>query len=218
MRACARFPARPRRAWLGPVLLAAAILATALSCRPRAPNLYRSTGRTIVCLGDSITFGVGAEPGQGYPEKLSALLGVPVINAGVSGDTAADGLARLDRDVLAQDPWLVIVELGGNDFLRQVPLTETEASLRKIAGRLLKAHVVPVFVQLSGPLGLGRYAEVTKQVKKDFGVVLVEALSDILFEPKLKSDQIHPNALGYEKLAEAVADEVKPLLAARGKR
>jgi len=208
---------RRRRSRLCSLLLAAALLATAPSCRPKAPNLYLSTGRTLVCLGDSITFGVGAEPGQSYPERLSALLGVPVINAGVSGDTAAGGLARLD-DVLAQDPWLVIVELGGNDFLRQVPLTETEAALRKIADRLLRAKVVPVFVELSGPI-LGRYAEVYRQVKKDFGVVLVEdALGDILVDPQLKSDQIHPNALGYQKLAEAVAEKVKPLLAARGKR
>jgi acyl-CoA thioesterase-1 len=60
-----------------------------------------------------------------------------VVNAGVSGNTAADGLARVP-DVLAQDPWLVIVELGGNDLLRQVPIEETEKSLRTVVERLEK--------------------------------------------------------------------------------
>lgn len=205
------------RSRLSFLALGAALLLSSTGCRPKAPNLD-SPGKTIVCFGDSITAGVGAEPGQGYPERLSALLGVPVINAGVSGDTTADGLARLEQDVLARDPWMVIVELGGNDFLRHVPIAETEGRLRQIADRLLKARVVPVFVELSGPLGIGRYREVFARIEDDYDVVLVEdALSDILFDPKLKSDQIHPNAAGYEKLAEAVAEELEPILAARRK-
>jgi acyl-CoA thioesterase I len=72
------------------------------ACRPDVPNLD-SPGRTIVCLGDSMTAGVGAGPGEAYPELLAARLGTEVINAGVSGETAAQGLARLDQ-VLAQDP------------------------------------------------------------------------------------------------------------------
>src|SRR5262245_39853799 len=79
------------------------------ACRPDVPNLD-SPGRTIVCLGDSITAGVGSGPGEAYPELLAAKLGTQVINEGISGDTTAGGLARVD-DVLAKDPWLVIVEL-----------------------------------------------------------------------------------------------------------
>jgi lysophospholipase L1-like esterase len=104
------------------------------------PNLD-SPGRTIVCLGDSITAGVGAGPGEAYPELLAARLGTEVLNAGEPGDTAAQGLARLD-DVLAEDPWMVVVELGGNDILRQVPPEQTERSLRRILDRLLAARVV----------------------------------------------------------------------------
>lgn len=206
------------RSRLSLLALGAALLLPSLACRPKAPNLD-SPGKTIVCFGDSITAGVGAGAGEGYPERLSALLGVPVINAGVSGDTTADGLARFEQDVLARDPWLVVVELGGNDFLRHVPIEQTEERLRQIADRLLKARVVPVFVELSGPLGLGRYREIFARIEDDYGVVLVEdALSDILFDPKLKSDQIHPNAAGYAQLAKAVAEELEPLLAARRKR
>src|SRR4051794_17423393 len=98
------------------------------ACGPKAPNLD-SPGKTIVCFGDSITAGIGAEPGPPYPDLLAARLGTPVINAGVPGDTAEEGLARVDA-ALAQNPWLVIVELGGNDILRRVPPERTEAALR----------------------------------------------------------------------------------------
>jgi acyl-CoA hydrolase len=185
-------------------------------CRPDAPNLD-SRGKTIVCLGDSITSGVGAAPGQPYPERLAARLGLPVINAGVPGDTAEDGLARV-ADALAQDPWLVIVELGGNDVLRRVPPERTEAALRQVLERLLAARVVPVLVELRVPFA-ARYGAIYEKLSDEYDVPLVEdALHDILLDPALKSDPIHPNGDGYERLAEAVADEVGPLLRERRRR
>ncbi|MBI3118467.1 MAG: hypothetical protein HYZ00_07260, partial [Candidatus Hydrogenedentes bacterium] len=76
-----------------------------------------NTRTAIVCFGDSITHGYGASPGRDYPARLAELLGTPVINAGVDGDTTASALKRLEEDVLIEEPRLVIVELGGNDFL-----------------------------------------------------------------------------------------------------
>lgn len=196
-----------RRAPLFLLLLAA--------CRPDVPNLD-SPGRTIVCLGDSITAGVGSGPGEAYPELLAAKLGTQVINAGVSGDTAAGGLARVD-DVLAQDPWLVIVELGGNDVLRQVPPEQTERSLRGILDRLLSARVVPVLVEMDAPFG-GRYREIYERLGDEYHVPVVEdAIGEILRDRLLKSDEIHPNARGQQVLAEAVAEEIEPLIEARRK-
>lgn len=197
---------------LAPALIAAC---AAASCRAHAPNLD-SPGRTIVCLGDSITAGVGAGAGESYPERLAARLGVPVVNAGVPGDTAAAGLARLDG-VLRQDPWLVIVELGGNDLLRQVPIERTEQAMRAIVERLLQARVVPLLVEIHGPFG-GRYRDLFDRLADEYEVpVVADALPDILADPRLKSDNIHPNAAGYARLAEAVYGEVEPLLAARRK-
>jgi acyl-CoA hydrolase len=185
------------------------------ACGPKAPNLD-SRGRTIVCLGDSITYGVGAEPGAPYPDLLARKLGVPVLNAGVPGDTAEEGLARVGA-VLAQDPWLVIVELGGNDILRQVPPQRTETALRSILRRLLSAHVVPVLVELRVPFA-ARYGGIHEKLADELKVPLVkDALHDILLDPALKSDTIHPNAQGYEQLAAAVADEVEPLIQAHRK-
>jgi lysophospholipase L1-like esterase len=185
------------------------------ACGPDVPNLD-SPGRTIVCLGDSITAGVGSGPGEAYPELLASKLGTQVINQGVSGDTTAGGLARVN-DVLAKDPWLVVVELGGNDFLRQVPPEETERSLRGILDRLLSARVVPVLVEMDAPFG-GRYREIYERLGDEYHVPVVEdAIGEILRDRSLKSDEIHPNARGQQILAEAVAEEIEPLIEARRK-
>ena len=183
------------------------------ACRPDVPNLD-SPGRTIVCLGDSITAGVGSGPGEAYPELLAARLGTEVINAGVSGETAAQGLARVDA-VLAEKPWLVVVELGGNDILRQVPPEQTERSLRQILDRLLSARVVPVLVAIDAPFG-GGYREIYGRLGDEYHVPVVEdAVGEILRDRSLKSDTIHPNAQGQKVLAEAVAEEIEPLIEAR---
>jgi len=182
------------------------------SCGGEVPNL-RSAGTTIVCLGDSITAGVGAA-GAGYPEILADLLGTPVLNHGVPGDTAAAGLARLDT-VLAEDPWLVIVELGGNDVLRRLPQEDTERALRGIVEGVLAAGAVPLLIELNGPL-LGSYGGLFDRLEADYRVPVLEgALGDVLFDPRLKSDTIHPNDAGHRRLAEEVAARVRPWLRAR---
>ena len=91
-------------------------------------NLH-SAGETIICFGDSLTEGVGASAGDDYPSVLSRQLGSPVINAGVRGDTTAAALERLADQVLNKNPRLVILLLGGNDFLRQRPRRETRQNL-----------------------------------------------------------------------------------------
>ncbi len=188
-----------------------------VACGPDVPNLD-SPGKTIVVLGDSIASGVGSGPGEAYPDLLAARLGTEeVVNAGVSGNTAADGLARID-EVLAEDPWLVIVELGGNDFLHRVPPEQTEQTLRQILDRLIAARVVPVLVELDVPFG-GRYLEIYDRLGDEYQVPVVEdTLGEVLRDPSLKSDTIHPNAAGQKVLAEAVLEEIEPLIKARASR
>jgi len=192
------------------VLLGVLAAASAAGCRRAPPNLD-SPGTAIVCLGDSITAGVGASAGHGYAEVLAERLGREVINDGVPGDTAADGLARLPQ-VLAQDPWLVIVELGGNDILRQVPIEQTEEALDAIVRQLLAARALPVLVAVAGPFG-GRHGDLYARLGKRYRVPVVQdALRQILFDPSLKADEVHPNDLGHARLAEAVAEVVAPLV------
>jgi lysophospholipase L1-like esterase len=197
------------------LLLALLPLAWLAGCGPgEVPNL-QSSGTTVVCLGDSITAGVGARPEESYPAHLEALLGVPVVNAGVPGDTTADALARLGG-VLAHDPWLVIVELGGNDLLSRRPAAEAEADLAALVEGLLAAGSAVVLVETRAPLFGGDYDELSATVARRFDLPLVgEVVGEVLGDPARKSDQIHPNAAGYRDIARAVAHVVEPLLRER---
>lgn len=184
-------------------------------CRDLPPNLD-SKGTTIVCFGDSITAGVGAGGAPTYPDLLAQRLDADVVNAGFPGATAADLLARLP-ETFAHDPWLVIVEAGGNDMLRRVPVAQTEAAVRGLVQGVLAAGAVPMLVEIGAPFGgLG---DLFVRVGEEYDVPVVEdVLPEILLDRTLKSDEIHPNAAGYERLAAAVAEEVEPLLAARAER
>lgn len=203
----------PRIGWcaaLFPLLLVA--------CGSPLPPNIDSHGSTIVCLGDSITAGVGRGTAPAFPADLSRLLKIPVVNAGVPGDTAEQGLARLDS-VLARDPWLVIIELGGNDLLRHVPAKSTEEALRRIVSRVLAAHAVPLLIEIRSPLGAHRYAAMFKRIAAAYDAPLIaDALPDLERQLRFKSDAVHLNGKGYEKLAEVVAKRVRPWLAHREDR
>src|SRR5579863_5925543 len=160
---------RLRTEWRALVALAG-VLAVA-SCRQRIPNLD-SPGTSMVCFGDSIAAGVGASPGQGFCDVLAEHLGLPLATEAVPGDTAGQGLGRLDQ-VFARQPWLVIVELGGNDILQQVPLETTEADLRTILDRLLAGRVVPVLVAVEGPFG-GAHGAMYRRLADHYRIPLVD--------------------------------------------
>lgn len=187
----------------------------AVSCGPDydAVTNIRSGGSNIICFGDSITRGYGASAGRTYPEQLSAALGRPVINAGIDGDTTGSALQRLDEDVLSRDPWIVIVALSGNDFLRRVPETETQANLNAIVERCLGAGAIVVLVHAKfGILASDPYIDVFESVAERHGALLVRhSLKGILGNPSRMYDQIHPNDAGYALLAERVAEVVGPL-------
>ena len=174
-----------------------------------------SQGSNIICFGDSLTEGVGAKDGDSYPMLLSASLGLPVINAGHRGDTAAAGLGRLERDVLVKDPRLVIVLFGGNDFLRRVPLDKTREALEEIIRRIQERGAMVALVGLKLGLFTDDYGPLFAELAERHGVLLVpEILKGILSDPKLKSDPIHPNGAGYALMAERILERIKPLLRA----
>ncbi len=173
-----------------------------------------SSGANLIAFGDSLTAGYGAGAGEDYPSRLSALIGMPVINAGISGDTTASALARLDTDVLARDPRIVIVGLGGNDFLNGVPIQTTEANLREIVHKIEGAGAMVVLLGFRFPSLSADYEAMYERVAKDEGCLLVgRVLRGILNDQSLKSDAIHPNAKGYALMAERVAGPCKKLIA-----
>ena len=173
-----------------------------------------SRGANLIAFGDSLTTGYGAGAGEDYPTRLSALIGEPVINTGVSGDTTGSALARLDADVLARDPRIVIVGLGGNDFLGGVPIASTEANLREIVRKIEGAAAMVVLLGFRFPSLAADYEAMYKRVAKEERCLLVVGvLRNILTDQSLKSDSIHPNARGYQLMAERVSGPCKKLIA-----
>ena len=172
-----------------------------------------SRGTSIVAFGDSLTSGVGAKEDESYPSQLAAALGTDLLNAGRSGDTSEAALARIDADVLARDPRIVIVGLGGNDFLRSVPLTATEANLREIVRRVHDAGAMVVLLGFRFPSLNANYEEMYERVAAEEKCLLIpDVLDGILRNAALRSDPIHPNGKGYAIMAERVAEPVGDLI------
>jgi len=166
---------------------------------------------TILAFGDSLTYGFGANPGESYPELLSQYTGLKVINAGVNGDTSEDGLKRLTP--LLNDPSIkmMILFFGGNDVMQKKPMTTLKNNLRTMI-QIAKEKDIDVLlvsvpnITLFGLSPLDLYAEVAEEENIP---LLSGILADILSQPSLKSDQIHPNAAGYKKMAQEIYKSIK---------
>ena len=181
----------------------------------------RAAGPTVVFLGDSLTAGFGLSVEEAYPalvEKALAEKGLPVrmINAGVSGDTSAGGLARVDW-LLAQKPAILFVCLGGNDGLRGLPLESTEASLRAIVERAKGAGVTVVLAGMQMPPNYGPeytagFRALFPRLAKEHGLAFVPFLLEgVAARPELNQrDGIHPTAEGQKIVARTVTRELEP--------
>ena len=168
------------------------------------------SGANVIAFGDSLTEGYRVDPGQGWPEQLSAIVGRPILNRGVSGNTTGDALARLERDVLAQDPRVVLVCLGGNDMLRQMPADQQFDNLRTIVRRIQGKGALVVLIGTEGFKILGKvdYGERYQALARETGAVYVpDLMKGVLADRALMVDQIHPNGRGYAKIARRIADE-----------
>lgn len=185
-----------------------ALLAAALTaCSKTAPHAALPEGSTILALGDSLTAGYGADAEAAYPAVLAGFTGWQVINGGVSGNTSAQALARLPA-LMRRQPQLVLVSIGGNDFLRKVPEADTRSNIRQIVQQIKAAGVPAVLVAVpyftTGAL-FGRLSEhpMYEELAAELNVPLLKgAWAEVLGDKKLKSDQIHANAQGYRVFAE----------------
>lgn len=203
---------------LGLLACLSALLLLLTNCQTQqldyVANLDQGVGEQIVVLGDSISSGYGLDPQEAYPALLEAKLGLPVLNQGINGDTTASALARLSEDVLANSPWLVIVGLGGNDFLRKLPKTETEANLREIIVQIQAEKAIVVLLGMNLGLFKDEYKELYRRVAKDTNAYLIpQVLKNVLDNPNHRQrDIIHPNAKGQEILADRITQALKPLI------
>ena len=176
----------------------------------------------ILALGTSITQGYGLPPGTDFTVQLQAALkreGIDAVvtNAGVSGDTSAGGLARLDWS-LADHPNAVIVELGGNDMLRGIPPAETEKNLRAILARLRGAHVPVLLTGMHAQRNLGadyvkQFDGIYPRLAKETGVLFYPFILDgVALNPKLnQADGMHPNPAGVKIVVARILPLVKKL-------
>jgi len=186
--------------------------------KPVAATAALPTGTAVLALGDSITFGTGAETAAAYPAQLAALTGWNVINGGVPGNTAAQALERLPALLAEHKPALVIVSVGGNDFLRRLPESDTVEALRRTAtlARAAGALVVLVGVPqptISAALGVGLSDHpMFERLAEELSLPLhAKGWARVLGDEKLRSDQIHANAAGYRAFAEGLAARLREL-------
>lgn len=181
------------------------ILLCSCSRSPQLPRL--PSDAVVLAFGDSITFGTGVPDSESYPTVLEKLVGRRVVNAGVPGEVTAEGKARLPVLLDRHNPSLILLCLGGNDFLRHEDEKRTLENLREM---LSIARSRGIGVVLIGVPKLGFGLDVPKFYRELAGEFTIpiedKALKHILSKESLKSDAIHPNAVGYRILAEKVAE------------
>jgi acyl-CoA thioesterase-1 len=178
--------------------------------------------RHILAFGDSLFAGYGVDESQSYPARLEAALrargiNARIANAGVSGDTSAAGLERFafTLDNQSEPPDLVLLELGGNDLLRQISPDQTRKNLAAMLRELRKRHIAVLLIGLKAPPNLGtdyeqQFDAVYPALAKQYGVPLVPFfLQSVYDKPDLiQADHIHPTAQGIEEIVAATVDQV----------
>jgi lysophospholipase L1-like esterase len=192
--------------------MTAAILLLASTCGCDQTPKLKPLGNDAVILafGDSLTYGTGAKQEQAYPVLLQNLVTRPVINAGIPGEITRKGLRRLPALLKQHQPDLVIICHGGNDILRRLNLQQTRSNIQQMIdiSRAYGAQVVLVGVPDFG-LFLSSAEFYLELAELNHLPIENTVLPDILKNSAWKSDQIHPNAAGYNMLAERLARLLK---------
>lgn len=181
------------------------------------------TRPVVACFGDSLTAGYGTEPGESYPDDLQRLLDAQgyryrVANAGVSGETTKDGVERVER-VAAKHPRIVVLEFGGNDGLRGLPLEQTQANLATMIETLQKSGAEVVLAGISlppeyGPDYIAKIDAIYPALAKKYHLRLLPfLLKDVYGVPgDMQDDGHHATAKGNVQVAKNVEGLIKPLL------
>ncbi|MBP5616456.1 MAG: hypothetical protein J6X06_01480 [Elusimicrobiaceae bacterium] len=178
--------------------------------KPEVKN-FPNANHAVVAFGDSLTAGYGVPSGASYPDVLAQKISRPVVNLGLSGDTAANAPTRLPQ-VLAQRPYMVLIEFGANDRIRQLSRTAAVNAVAHIVDEVQAAGAIAVIVDTGGP-GMGEYTKAYKHLAREKGALFVPGIiKGIFYRPSLKSDQVHPNAAGYAKIANKVHKVIKDYL------
>lgn len=205
------------------LLVGLSLTALLAACGKPAKLAAVPAGSVVLAFGDSVTYGTGAALGEDWPALLAGMTGWHIVNAGIPGDTAEAGKARITALLDEHRPALVIVEIGGNDFLRRRSQKAIKEDLRAILASVRRQGIPAVLVavpELSllgavtrSPSDAPLYVELGKEEKIP---VVADVFSAILGKPELCADQIHPNADGYRRMAAGIHGALREFgLAAR---
>lgn len=187
-----------------------AVLLAIAGCAER-PKLERlSDDAVVLAFGDSLTFGSGAGENESYPVQLEKLIGRRVIRAGVPGEVTAQALARLPQALDEHAPRLLLLAIGGNDFLHRLGNAQAEENVRAMV-KLARGRGVDVFLIGTPEPGFtvtppAFYASIAEEFRVPYDD---EVIGEVLKNASLKSDPIHPNARGYRLIAERLAAALK---------
>lgn len=163
----------------------------------------------LICFGDSLTYGTGTEKGMDYPSQLSKMVSKPVVNAGIPGNPTAQALKRLEQDVLSKSPALVLITLGGNDLKNGVAKEIAFGNLKIIVETIQEHGARVVIGGIKFPLRDRGFGKGYRKLADQTGAFLIpNILKGIMGNRKLMSDPIHPNAEGYQIMAERFYEAV----------
>ena len=203
--------------------LTALITIVVIGCSDGSPTAADSGTRTIVALGDSLTAGPGLRPEETYPALLQQRItseghDYKVINAGVSGDTSGDALARFDK-ALVPETRILILAIGGNDGLRRVPVATVERNISTMIERAQARGVSVLLCQMEAPPVGGldytiAFHRIFTRLAERYKVPLVPFfLVGILGNDNLDlDDSLHPNAAGHKVIADSIWPHLRPML------
>ena len=183
----------------------------AAGCGEPPAKLSALTGDAVVlAFGDSLTFGTGAAEDESYPAQLERLIGRRVVRAGIPGEITAQALERLPAALDEHAPRLLLLCIGGNDFLRRLGNGQAEANVRAMV-KLARTRGVQVMLIGTPEPGLRIAApQFYAGIAREFSLPYEETvMSEVLKDSSLKSDEIHPNARGYRVIAERLAASLK---------
>jgi acyl-CoA thioesterase-1 len=175
------------------------------ACGNSEPLTPLNNQQPILAFGDSLTYGYGAATAQSYPEQLSQLSNMEVINAGISGEKSKQGLERLGALLDEHQPQLLLLCHGGNDVLKKQNLDSMKENLAQMIEMAQSRDIQVVLISVPGASlflpDIKQYQELAEQ----YNIPLEnDIIKDVLKESSLRSDAIHPNAQGYRLIAEAV--------------
>ncbi len=168
----------------------------------------------VLAFGDSLTAGKGVPQNRSYPAQLEDLIARKVVNAGVSGETSAEGASRLPSLLDQHEPDLLLLCHGGNDLLQKLDKQQLQENLQRMFEAANQRGIPVVMIAVPQPSLLVKDAALYQQLAEKNNIPLVEdILGTLLKDPQYRSDQFHLNAAGYARLSKAVADKLHELRA-----